>query len=195
MILCRREYGEALDKAVFPGLQGGPHNHVTAAIAVALKEAATEEFRAYSRLVVDNARVLAKALDQRGFRLVSGGTDNHLILMDVTGQGLTGKQMSKSLDAAGIVCNFNRIPFDPRPAYNPSGLRVGTPAVSSRGFGPPEMEQLAEWMSQVAVIRADRSMDVEARRRAYRRIAAQVRWLCNRFPAPGLAYRPDRRPV
>ena len=187
MILCRRPCAEALDKAVFPGLQGGPHNHTTAAIAVALKEAGTEEFRAYARAIVDNARALAEALAGRGFDLVSGGTDNHLLLVDLRGKGVTGYQMAKALDAAGIVCNYNLIPGDPKPARRPSGIRLGTPAVTSRGFGGPEMVQLAEWMDRVAGIRADEGLDRKARSAAYRRIAGEVRDLCRRFPAPGLA--------
>ncbi len=195
MILCRQEYAEAIDKAVFPGLQGGPHNHTTAAMAVAFKEAATEEFRGYARRIAENARALAEALNQHGFRLSSGGTDNHLILIDVTPKGLTGREMAKSLDAAGIVCNFNRIPFDPRPALNPSGIRIGTPAVTSRGFGPAQMEQLAGWMAQVARVRADEGLDLEERRKIYREIAGQIKALCDRFPAPGLLYGEDGRPV
>jgi glycine hydroxymethyltransferase len=179
MILCRREYGEALDKAVFPGLQGGPHNHVTAAIAVALKEAATEEFRAYSRLVVDNARVLARALDQRGFRLISGGTDNHLILMDVTPRGMTGKAYAKALDRAGLECNYNPVPGDPRKPFDPSGLRLGTPSVTSRGMKEPEMAKIAGWFSRVAEnVANEAELDT---------IAAEVRDFCAGFPCPGIA--------
>ena len=187
MILCRQPFAEALDKAVFPGLQGGPHNHTTAAIAVALREAGTGEFRAYARAIVDNARALAEALAGRGFDLVSGGTDNHLLLVDLRGRGVTGYQMAKALDAAGIVCNYNLIPGDPKPARRPSGIRLGTPAVTSRGFGAAEMVQLAEWMDRVAAIRADEGLDRKTRSAAYRQIAAEVRGLCSRFPAPGLA--------
>jgi len=188
MILCRKEYAEAIDKAVFPGLQGGPHNHSMAGLAVALMEANSEEFRQYSAQTVENARTLAGALTERGFSLSSGGTDNHLILIDVTSKGVTGKQMSKSLDAAGIVCNFNRIPFDTRPPANPSGIRIGTPAVTSRGFGPEEMVQLAAWMARVAAARGDAGLSLEGRREVYQEVAAEVQALCDRFPAPGLAY-------
>ena len=188
MILCRAQFAQALDKAVFPGLQGGPHNHTTAALAVALKEAATDEFRAYAARIVENARALAAALQGRGFELISGGTDNHLLLIDATSRGITGKQLAKALDSSGIVCNFNDIPFDPRPPLNPSGIRIGTPAITSRGFGLAEMEHLADWMDQVATIRADGKLDLDGRRRAYRQLAAQVRQLCDRFPAPGLTY-------
>ena len=188
MIMCRAEYAEAVDKAVFPGLQGGPHNHGTAAIAVALKEAASGEFREYAARVVTNAKTLAAALSARGFDLVSGGTDNHLLLIDVTTKGLTGHQMARALDAAGIVCNRNLVPGDPRPARRPSGIRIGTPAITSRGFGDGEMVQLADWMEQVAAARADEALELEERRKLYREIAGQVEELCDRFPAPGLDY-------
>lgn len=195
MIMCKKEYADALDKAVFPGLQGGPHNHTTAGLAVALKEAMTPEFKAYAQQIVDNSRALAAALMERGFALSSGGSDNHLILIDVTTKGLTGRQMAKALDASGIVCNFNRIPFDPRPAMNPSGIRIGTPAITSRGFGVAEMVQLAEWMDRVAQVRADEGLDLDERKKAYREVAGQVRALCDRFPAPGLLYGQDGQVV
>jgi glycine hydroxymethyltransferase len=195
MIMCKKEYADALDKAVFPGLQGGPHNHTTAGLAVALKEAMTPEFKAYAQQIVDNSRALAAALTERGFALSSGGSDNHLILIDVTTKGLTGRQMAKALDASGIVCNFNRIPFDPRPAMNPSGIRIGTPAITSRGFGVAEMVQLAEWMDRVAQVRADEGLDLDERKKAYREVAGQVRALCDRFPAPGLLYGQDGQVV
>lgn len=191
MIMCKKEYAEALDKAVFPGLQGGPHNHTTVGLAVALKEAMKPEFKAYAQKIVDNSRSLATALTERGFKLSSGGSDNHLILIDVTSKGLTGRQMAKALDASGIVCNFNRVPFDPRPAMNPSGIRIGTPAITSRGFGVDEMVQLAEWMDRVAQVRADDALDLDGRKSAYREIASQVRALCDRFKAPGLLYDGD----
>jgi glycine hydroxymethyltransferase len=191
MIMCKKEYADALDKAVFPGLQGGPHNHTTAGLAVALKEAMTPEFKVYAQQIVDNSRALAAALMERGFALSSGGSDNHLILIDVTPKGLTGRQMAKALDASGIVCNFNRIPFDPRPAMNPSGIRIGTPAITSRGFAVAEMVQLAEWMDRVGQVRADEGLDLDGRKKAYREVASQVRALCDRFPAPGLFYGED----
>jgi glycine hydroxymethyltransferase len=186
MIMCRAQYAEAIDKAVFPGLQGGPHNHTTAAVAVALKEADTAEFRTYAQAIVDNARVLGAALMERDFGVVSGGTDNHLLLIDMSSKGITGNQMSKAMDAAGIVCNYNLIPGDKRPARRPSGIRIGTPAVTSRGFGADEMVLLADWMNEVASVRADEAIGKQDRRQAYRRIAAEVRTLCDRFPAPGI---------
>src|SRR3990172_7197230 len=135
MILCRAEHADAIDRAVFPALQGGPHNHTTAAIGVALAEAATPAFRDYGQQVVRNAKVLASELLERGFTLISGGTDNHLILMDLTNKGVIAKKAAQALDRAGIVCNRNTIPYDPRKPFSPSGIRIGTPAVTSRGMG------------------------------------------------------------
>jgi glycine hydroxymethyltransferase len=178
MILCKKEHASAIDKAVFPGLQGGPHNSTTAAIAVAAKEASEPEFSAYARQVVENAGALGRALKARGFRLITGGTDNHLLLIDMTPKGIAGKPYAQALDRAGIVGNYNSIPFDPRKPFDPSGLRIGTPAVTSRGMGVAEMERLAAWMDEVAQHPAD-----EAR---LARIAAEVEELCRNFPAPGI---------
>jgi len=186
MIMCRQEFAEALDKAVFPGLQGGPHNHTTAAIAVALKEAATEEFKRYAAQICENSRSLAAALVERGFRLVTGGSDNHLTLVDATSKGITGHQLARAMDASGLVCNRNLIPNDKGSAMRPSGVRLGTPAVTSRGFGSAEMTQIATWMERVAEVRGDADLDLDSRRQVYREIAAQVRELCDRFPAPGV---------
>ncbi len=186
MIMCRQEFAEALDKAVFPGLQGGPHNHTTAAIAVALKEAETEEFAQYAARICANSKSLAEALVERGFRLVTGGSDNHLILVDATSKGITGHQLARAMDASGIVCNRNLIPNDKGSAMRPSGVRLGTPAVTSRGFGSDEMTQIAQWVERVAAVRGDADLTLEDRRRAYRAIAGQVRALCDRFPAPGV---------
>ncbi|MFP6592969.1 MAG: serine hydroxymethyltransferase, partial [Candidatus Latescibacterota bacterium] len=183
MILCRQQYADAIDKAVFPGLQGGPHNHTTAALAVALKEAATDEFKVYAQAIVDNACVLGEELAAYGFKLASGGTDNHLLLVDATARGVVGHNMAKSLDAAGIVCNYNLVPGDTRPAMRPSGIRMGTAAVTSRGFGAEEMKQLAAWIDRVATTRADENSDKVTRVQVNREIAAEVRALCDRFPA------------
>jgi glycine hydroxymethyltransferase len=195
MIMCKREFAAAIDKAVFPGLQGGPHNHTTAGLAVALKEATSENFRVYAANIVENAKTLAAELKKRGFELVTGGTENHLLLIDLSGRGITGKQMSKALDPAGIVCNFNTVPFDPKPPRNPSGIRLGTPAITSRGFGTSEMRQLAEWMERIAEVRADESLDLDGRREIYRQTAAAVKAVCDRFPAPGLLYKKDGQPA
>ncbi len=178
MILCRAELGAKIDKAVFPGLQGGPHNHVTAAIAVALGEAARPEFNEYCHQVVKNARALAQGLLDQGFKLVTGGTDNHLVLIDAAAQGLTGKGLAQALEQAGIVANANKVPFDPRTADDPSGVRLGTPALTTRGMGQAQMAQVAGFIGQVA-----RELDDPA---ALARVRAQVAEFCAAFPAPGV---------
>jgi glycine hydroxymethyltransferase len=179
MILSDTEHAAAVDKAVFPGLQGGPHNHTTAAIAVALHEAAQPEFRAYAHQVVANAKALAAALAARGFDLVSGGTDNHLILIDLTGKGIGGKPAAKALDRAGIETNYNTVPFDPRKPFDPSGLRIGTPAITTRGLREEHMPQIAAWMDEAvtAALKEDEQ--------AIGRIAGEVRDLLAAFPIPG----------
>ena len=182
MILCKEEFAERIDRAVFPGLQGGPHNHTTAGISVALKEAATAEFKDYAANVVRNAKTLADELMARGFTLVSGGTDTHLILIDLQSKKVTGRKAAKALDAAGIVCNFNTVPYDPRKPFSPSGIRLGTPAVTSRGMGDAEMRQIAKWMDAALSNVTDES--------ALRRIAGEVTETCRKFPAPGIAPTP-----
>jgi glycine hydroxymethyltransferase len=177
MIMCRKELAEKIDKAVFPGLQGGPHNHTTAAIAVALKEAATPEFKEYGHQIVRNAKALAAELTARGFNLVSGGTDNHLILIDLTNKKIIGKKAAQALDRAGIICNSNTVPYDPRKPFSPSGVRMGTPAVTSRGMGEPEMRQIGAWIDEV-VAHADDEATIA-------RINTEVIEFCRRFPAPG----------
>jgi glycine hydroxymethyltransferase len=181
MIMSTAEHASAVDKAVFPGLQGGPHNHPTAAIAVALREAAQPSFRTYAEQIVANAKALADALLARGYTLVSGGTDNHLILMDVTAQGIGGKPAAKALDRAGIEVNYNTVPFDPRKPFDPSGLRIGTPAITTRGLQPAHMEQIAAWMDE-AIIAASKEDD-----EVIERIAAEVRELMSGFAMPGWA--------
>jgi len=175
------EHAAALNKAVFPGLQGGPHNHTTAAIAVALKEAATPEFKAYAHQIVANAQVLADELLARGFDLVSGGTDNHLILIDLTSKGVAGKPAAQALDRAGLEANYNTVPFDPRKPFDPSGLRIGTPSVTSRGMREPEMRQIAAWMDEVitALAKGDAEETIA-------RVHAEVSELTAKFPTPGL---------
>ncbi len=187
MILCRADLAATIDKAVFPGLQGGPHNQTTAAIGVALKEAATPEFAAYGQQVVRNARALADELLGRGFALVSGGTDNHLILIDLTNRGVIGKKAAKALDRAGIVCNYNTVPYDPRKPFSPSGIRLGTPSVTSRGMGEEEMRQIGAWIDEA--VRQAEDED------ALHQIARRVREFCRAFPAPGLALRADGEPA
>lgn len=177
-IMCKAAHASAIDKAVFPGLQGGPHNHTTAAIAVAAREASEPAFKGYAAAVVENAKALGAGLEQRGFRLITGGTDNHLLLVDMTPKGIGGKPFAQALDKAGLVANYNAIPFDPRKPFDPSGIRVGTPAVTSRGMGTQEMERIAAWMNEVAEGVTD-----EAR---LARIAGEVKELCASFPAPGI---------
>ena len=179
MLLCRAELAETIDKAVFPGLQGGPHNQTTAAIGVALREAATPEFREYGQQIVRNAQAMAEELLARGFDLVSGGTDNHLILIDLTNKQVIGKKAAKALARAGIVCNYNAVPFDPRKPFSPSGIRLGTPSVTSRGMREPAMRQIAAWIdAAVAASEDEERLSV---------IGDEVRTFCRRFPAPGLA--------
>jgi glycine hydroxymethyltransferase len=178
MLLSTAAHAKAIDRAIFPGLQGGPHNHTTAGIATALKEAATAEFKTYAHQIVANARALAAALVARGWTLITGGTDNHLILADVTNKNVPGKVAAKALDAAGLELNYNSIPFDPRKPFDPSGLRLGTPSVTSRGMREPEMQQIAAWMDAVVNAPADAAL--------HEKIAGEIRELCARFPAPGL---------
>ncbi|WP_443049253.1 serine hydroxymethyltransferase [Streptomyces sp. NBC_00316] len=180
MLLSRAEHARAIDRAVFPGLQGGPHNQTTAAIAVALKEAATADFSAYAHQVVANARALGEELASRGFDLVSGGTDNHLLLIDLTGKDVPGKIAAKALDRAGIVVNYNTVPYDPRKPFDPSGIRIGTPALTSRGIPVQEMGTVAEWIDRV--VEAARTGD-EA---AVEKVRAEVKNLMDVYPAPGL---------
>jgi glycine hydroxymethyltransferase len=179
MIMCRAEHRAAIDRAVFPGLQGGPHNHTTAGIAVAAKEASQPEFKVYAHAVVDNARILGEALASHGFDLVTGGTDNHLLLIDLTSKRVTGKVAAKALDRAGIVVNYNSVPFDPRSPFDPSGIRLGTPAITSRGMGPAEMRVLAGFIQRVVVAPHDEA-EIE-------RVAREVEEVTRSFPAPGIA--------
>jgi glycine hydroxymethyltransferase len=178
MILTKAEHAQAIDRAVFPGLQGGPHQHTTAAIAVALHEAAQPSFKEYAQAIVRNAKALAEELLGRGYSIVSGGTDNHLILMDLTSKNVPGKVAAKALDRAGLELNYNAVPYDTRKPFDPSGIRLGTPAVTSRGMGPAEMKQIAVWMDRVIRQPSD---EVCAK------VAAEVHELCARFPAPGIA--------
>ncbi len=168
----------AVDKTVFPGVQGGPLMHVVAAKAVALLLAQGDDFRADQHRTVENAAVLADALREQGARVVSGGTDNHLMLVDVTPLGVTGKEAEASLDHIGITVNKNAIPFDPLPPNTASGIRVGTPATTTRGFGPAEMRQIAALIVRALAVRDDVAAQAV--------LAAEVRAICDRFPVPGL---------
>ena len=174
MILCREEWAGPVDKAVFPGMQGGPLMHVIAAKAVALKEAMQPEFTDYQKQVRKNARALAEALAEKGFRLVSGGTDNHLMLLDLRPKKLNGKRAQEVLDLAGMTTNKNAIPNDPNPPYKTSGLRLGTPAVTTRGMKEREMNDIAELLDRALAVRHDEA--------AVAGVRAEVKALCDRFP-------------
>jgi glycine hydroxymethyltransferase len=179
MIMSTAEHASAIDKAVFPGLQGGPHNHTTAGIAVALHEAAQPSFQEYAHQVVANAKALAAALVERGFDLISGGTDNHLILIDLTGKGIGGKPAAKALDRAGIELNYNTVPYDQRKPFDPSGIRLGTPALTTRGLGADQMPTVAAWIDDAigAAIKEDEP--------ALDRVAVEVADLLADYPMPG----------
>ncbi len=174
MILCTQEWAAAIDKAVFPGIQGGPLMHIIAAKAVAFKEAMEPSFKDYQTQVVKNAKALAEGLKKRGFRLVSGGTDNHLILVDLTPKGVTGKQAEQSLDKVGITVNKNAIPFDKRKPTITSGIRIGTPAVTTRGMKEPEMELIASLI--------DRTISERENEEVLNEIAQEVLDLTSKFP-------------
>jgi glycine hydroxymethyltransferase len=178
MIFCKKEHAAAIDRAVFPGLQGGPHNHVTAGVAVAAREAQEPSFKEYAHAVVANAKALAAALTERGYSLTTGGTDNHLMVIDLTNKNLPGKVASRALDRAGLVLNYNSVPFDTRKPFDPSGVRLGTPAVTSRGMGKDVMVRIAEWMDRVIKAPTDEAL--------LGKIASEVRELCAAYPAPGI---------
>ncbi len=172
MILCREQFAKQIDKAVFPGTQGGPLMHIIAAKAVALGEALTDEFKEYQKQVVKNAAVLADELMKRGIDIVSGGTDNHLMLLDLRNKDITGKELEHRLDEVRITANKNTIPNDPQSPFVTSGLRIGTPAVTTRGFKEPEMQLIAEWISDIID-------DFDANRE---RVLNEVQALCEKFP-------------
>jgi glycine hydroxymethyltransferase len=179
LILCRRESEKDLNRSVFPGMQGGPLVHVIAGKAVCFQEALQPEFRTYAQAVVDNARALADVLMSGGLRLISGGTDNHLMLVDVTTVGATGKSAEKALESCGITVNMNMIPYDKRKPLDPSGIRIGTPALTTRGMGTAQMNEIGQW-----IVEAVRNPD-DARRLAA--IHGQVVEMCSQFPVPAAA--------
>ncbi|HLL07629.1 MAG TPA: serine hydroxymethyltransferase [Nocardioidaceae bacterium] len=181
MLMSDEQYAKPLDRAVFPGLQGGPHNHTTAAIAVALHEAATEDFRRYAHTIVANAKALAASLSEHGFELVSGGTDNHLILADLTAKGIGGKPAAKALDRAGIELNYNTVPYDPRKPFDPSGVRIGTAAVTTRGLAPEHMPQIAAWIDEVVTAAAAGDESPIAR------VKGEIADFVKPYPIPGWA--------
>jgi glycine hydroxymethyltransferase len=174
LILCREQFAKDLDKVVFPGEQGGPLVHVIAAKAVCLKEAMEPEFRSYQQQIVANARKLAETLSGRGFRIVSGGTDTHLLLVDVYQRGIMGREAEAWLEKAGITVNKNAIPFDQLPPLKASGIRIGTPALTTRGMKEPEMERMGNWIAEALEHKGEESVVA--------RIRQQVRELTERFP-------------
>jgi glycine hydroxymethyltransferase len=185
MLLSTEEHAKAIDKAVFPGLQGGPHNHTTAAIAVALAEAAKPEFKDYAAGIVANAKALAASLTERGFDLVSGGTDNHLLLVDLTNKEVTGKVAAKALDAAGIELNFNAVPFDPRRPFDPSGLRLGSAAITTRGLTVEQMPQIAAWIERAVTAAGRGPLDDTDVAKELDTVAGEIRDLLTAYPMPG----------
>ena len=174
MVMCKEEHAKAVDKIVFPGLQGGPLMHVIAAKAVAFKEALAPSFTAYQQRILDNARALADGFIARGYHVVSGGTDTHLFLLNLNSKGVTGKDAEEALDASGIIVNKNAVPYDERPPAVASGIRIGTPIVSTRGMGVTEMSQIVAWMDEV--------LQHPTKKRIQSRIRKEVKALCSRFP-------------
>ncbi len=179
LVLCRSEYAKELDRSVFPGLQGGPLMHVIAGKAVCFGEALKPEFKAYGRNIITNAKALAETLLSGGLSLVSGGTDNHLMLVDVTTLGIGGKLATETLEKCGITVNMNMIPFDTRKPMDPSGIRIGTPALTTRGMGVDEMRQIGRWI--LAALKSPSDIDALAR------IRGEVSSLCEQFPVPAAA--------
>jgi len=177
MIFCQKQFADAVDKAVFPGLQGGPHENVIAAKAVAFGEILSEDFREYAKQIVSNAKALAQELLAQGFRLVTGGTDNHLLLVDLQNKGVTGKEAEELLDQVGIIVNKNTIPNEPRSPFDPSGIRLGTPAITSRGMKENEMRQIGTWIGEAIESKGNEANIDE--------LKGKVRELAQAFPPPG----------
>ncbi len=177
MIMCKRKFAKDIDRAVFPGLQGGPHDHINAAKAVAFGEALKPTFKTYTKQVIKNAQTLAQILQDGGIRIVSGGTDNHLMLLDMASIGTTGKIATYALDEAGISVNKNMIPYDTRSPFDPSGIRLGTPAITTRGMKEKEMQMLGSWILQV--VKDPKNTQVQ------KKINSEVKKLCKKFPVPG----------
>jgi len=175
MIMCKEEFASAIDEVVFPGMQGGPHDHVTAAMAVAFGEALKPEFKNYAEQVVKNAKTLAESLMENGFRLVTGGTDNHLMVVDLRNKGITGKEAETVLDSAGISVNKNTIPFDPRKPFDPSGIRIGTPTVTTQGMKEEQMRQIGKFITE--------AIDSKDNQQKLEQIQQRVKELCQTFPA------------
>ena len=178
MIMCKEKYAKAIDRAVFPGMQGGPHEHIIAGKAIAFEEALRPEFKQYALQVIKNAQVLAEELIKRDYTVISGGTDNHLVLIDLTNKGVSGKQAQDALDEAGITLNKNTVPFDRRSPMDPSGIRLGTPAITTRGMKEAEMPKIAAWIDEIITNIADHS--------TITRVKGEVEEMCQKFPVPGI---------
>ncbi len=178
IIMCKERFAKDIDRAVFPGLQGGPHDHINAGKAVAFLEALQPEFKEYAKQIQKNARHLAEEMKKRRFKLVSDGTDTHLILADLTNKNVPGKQAQIVLDTVGITLNKNTVPFDPRSPMDPSGIRLGTPAVTTRGMKEPEMERIADWLDRVISNIEDTALHAQ--------IKEEVKEMCLKFPVPGI---------
>lgn len=178
MIMCKEQFAKAIDRAVFPGLQGGPHEHAIAGKAIAFKEALSPNFKEYTKQILKNAKQLANALSNYGFQLVSGGTDTHLILIDLTNKNVSGKEAQNALDSVGITLNKNTVPFDQRSPFDPSGIRLGTPAITTRGMKETEMDQIADWINRVITNINDNE--------ALLKIKEEVKKTCLKFPVPGI---------
>ena len=178
LILCKEKHAKAIDRAVFPALQGGPHNNTVAGLAVALEEASKPEFKQYAKQVVKNAIKLSEHLLSYDFNLVTGGTDNHLMLIDLTNKDVPGKPIAKALDKAGIVLNYNSVPYDKRKPFDPSGMRLGTPSITTRGMKEDDMKFIADMINEVTNNHEDENL--------LSKIAGEVKEMCSKFPAPGL---------
>ncbi len=176
IILCREKFAKDIDRAVFPACQGGPHVHGIAALAIALHEAALPDFKVYAQAVIDNAQAMAAAFTNKGFRLVTGGTDNHLLLVDLTSKGMGGKTAAIAMEKAGIVANANSIPFDPRSPFDPSGVRIGTAAITTRGMDTSDMVSIVDWIDRAVEAREDED--------ALKTIRGEVEEFCSAYPVP-----------
>lgn len=176
MMLCKEEHAKALDKTIFPGMQGGPHMHTISGLAVALAEAATPAFKEYAKQILLNANAMAESLLGYGFDLVSGGTDNHLMLIDLRNKGLTGRQLATGLTKSGIITNSNSVPKDTASPFNPSGIRIGTPAITTRNMKETEAKIIAGWINEVA-----QNVEDEA---VFAKVKSEVEQLCEKFPVP-----------
>lgn len=178
IIMCKEKYAKDIDRAIFPGLQGGPHEHAIAGKAIAFEEALKPEFQEYAQQVIKNARQIAARLMEKGYEIVSGGTDNHLLLIDLTNKGVTGKLAQEALDEVGITLNKNTVPFETRSPMDPSGIRLGTPAITTRGMKEAEMDQIANWIDQVISNIDDHEL--------HKQLKQEVKQFSLKFPVPGL---------